>query len=902
VSHERRPIIFAGPSLGSDRIRRIVPDVDLRPPVRRGDLDDIGGGAIVGIIDGLFHQNLAVSPGEVRDAISRGVTVLGAASMGALRAAEVPAVIGIGRIFEMYHAGVIERDDEVAVLVDPDSYRALSVPMVNVRFAVERLVRTGTVDAADGAEIIDAALRLHYTERTYRTIVAGSRLAGNRDSADLIALLESFDLKADDAQLLVERIAGLAKQPPSQPVRTPKSATSNNSYARVKMRESSASTILIWESGDDVGFDDLVMFLKVTGKFDELARHVIGRMAAAGPSLYGDPAGDISPAVLTSQALLDSTRAQWGWQSPEEAHVTMRDLGLGLDDIADSLDAEVSLRQLTAACATSGSAEFLTALRVQLWLDDLSLKRETLRLGALQYFAALGQGMGPLTAAELRDARRCLARVRGVFRWNTVISTLTALGLRQQDVDATVTQLALCRRAAAPLVEILDRPAQQPLVGPPVGRWQDLVQGLASSPKAPGSRRFTLDEAAAVHQADAIAAQMGVVRVGLVGELDTLGVYIAQAFGQRSGWSSSFSSGKSETREGARVGSIMEEVEIHAQDAYEPEHRIRAAYAGAGSELELVDPRELGLPFDTCYSPAEEMDWSPCVDLVTGEQAYVPTACLVGDREPYDILYCPRLGGKIFSSSGLGSGFSMAEAVVHAGAEYIERHAYRLAEIELDNPGRVGVRQFWFVDEQSLPEAPARIISKYTGAGMCVRILDITSEVAIPTFYVRVFDDLFDSETSMSADGFACHPDPEVAVTMALLEAAQTRGGFIAGGREDYSLHARSLGRHERPRTAAPASQLFWFSNDRPTRSFECTRGLETRDTLDELAWMVERVVAAGAQRFLVADYTMSRIRPAAAARVLIPGLETTNPLFTGPRARATVIRDLLPRPTIRTT
>ncbi len=177
------------------------------------------------------------------------------------------------------------------------------------------------------------------------------------------------------------------------------------------MRESSASSVLIWESGDNVAFDDLVMFLKVTGKFDELARHVIGRMAAAGPSLHADPAGDIGPAGLTSQALLDSTRAQWGWQSPEEAHVTMRDLGLGLDDIADSLDAEVSLRQLTAAGATSGSAEFLTALRVELWLNDLSLKRETLRLGALQYFAATGQadgtahGSGTARCAPVSGAR-----------------------------------------------------------------------------------------------------------------------------------------------------------------------------------------------------------------------------------------------------------------------------------------------------------------------------------------------------------------------------------------------------------------------------------------------------------------------------------------------------------------
>ena len=175
-----------------------------------------------------------------------------------------------------------------------------------------------------------------------------------------------------------------------------------------------------------------------------------------------------------------------------------------------------------------------------------------------------------------------------------------------------------------------------------------------------------------------------------------------------------------------------------------------------------------------------------------------------------DIFYSPRLGGKIFSSSGLGSGFSLAEAIVHAGAEYIERHAYRLAEMELDNPGGVGLREFRFIDERSLPETPARIVAKYHQAGMCVRILDITSEIAVPTFYTRVFDDLFKSDRSMSADGFACHPDPEVAVTMALLESAQTRGGYIAGGREDYSLHARSLGRHERPRTAVPKSQIFW--------------------------------------------------------------------------------------------
>src|SRR5688500_13179185 len=95
-------IVFLGPSLPAQLARRLLPDGDLRPPIRRGDLDGIAAGAIVGIVDGLFAQTLAISPGEIREAIERGVTVYGAGSMGALRAAEVPAVIGVGRIFEMY--------------------------------------------------------------------------------------------------------------------------------------------------------------------------------------------------------------------------------------------------------------------------------------------------------------------------------------------------------------------------------------------------------------------------------------------------------------------------------------------------------------------------------------------------------------------------------------------------------------------------------------------------------------------------------------------------------------------------------------------------------------------------------------------------------------------------------
>jgi ribosomal protein S12 methylthiotransferase accessory factor len=896
-----RPIIFVGPSIPLDLAKRTLPGADFRPPIRRGDLIDIPAGSIVGIIDGVFAQMLAISPGEIREAVDRGVAIYGAASIGALRAAEVPQVIGVGRIFEMYRTGMIERDDEVALSIDADTYEPLTESLVNVRYAVERLVRSATLSRDAGDALIDACARLHYTERTFKNIFRNSKLAHNTDADDIIRLLRNFNLKQDDAQLLLETIALVKPLTAIQP----SLATSEGSDrviavdSRVRNRENSDATVIIWESGDCLEFSELVQFLKVTGTFETFARSALSRLALAGRPLRRrstDGAIANGDNANAAQSLLDTARIHWGWESPEEAHVTMRDLGLGLDDVAGSLAAEAIARCLIMTAGVMSGEAFSKALRSELWMNDLALKREALRLGAVQFFVKQGRASGPPTESQLTDAKRCIARLRRVMKWPMAQADLNTLGVSQCELDALVADLAIARRTARPLVEAMDRRPSQSPANSRAADWRAGGLGLESSLKAEETNRFSLSGVEAARCAETIAKQIGIVRIGLIGELDTLGIHIAQAFGERSGWSSSFSSGKAETREGARVGSIMEEVEIHAQDAFHAERAMRTAFADADATMPLLDPRELDLPFDSRYCDTLEIDWLECFDLLNCRKTLVPSACLIGPRVANDIYYSPRLGGKIFSSSGLGSGFSLAEAIVHAAAEYIERHALRLAELELDNPGGIGVRHFWFIDHSSLPDAPRRIVEKYRNAGMCVRILDITSEIAVPTFYVRVFDDPFKSDTSTSSDGFACHPDPEVALTMALLEAAQTKAGFIAGGREDYSLQARSLGRHERPRTAVPQAQAFWFSNDRPVRSFAETTGFISRDILEELEWIVDRVQEAGFEQFLVADYTFARIAPAFAVRVIIPGMETTNPLFTGARGRATSIRDLLPR------
>jgi hypothetical protein len=79
------------------------------------------------LIDGVFHQSLAVWHKEIVFALLEGIVCIGAASMGALRAAELwrYGMIGVGKIFEMYKAG--EEDDSlVAMTFDSETYRPLS--------------------------------------------------------------------------------------------------------------------------------------------------------------------------------------------------------------------------------------------------------------------------------------------------------------------------------------------------------------------------------------------------------------------------------------------------------------------------------------------------------------------------------------------------------------------------------------------------------------------------------------------------------------------------------------------------------------------------------------------------------------------------------------------------------
>jgi len=172
-------IVFLGPSLERETAEKILP-AEYRPPAKRGDLlravED--GARIIGLIDGVFHQESAVAHREILAAVKKGVRVVGASSMGALRAAEMDTLgmTGIGEVYRMYRSGELISDDEVALVFDPETGLSLSEPLVNIRFTLTRAGTEGIISGEEQQILLDIARSTFYPRRTYPAIVSS---AGN---------------------------------------------------------------------------------------------------------------------------------------------------------------------------------------------------------------------------------------------------------------------------------------------------------------------------------------------------------------------------------------------------------------------------------------------------------------------------------------------------------------------------------------------------------------------------------------------------------------------------------------------------------------------------------------------------------------------------------------------------
>jgi TfuA protein len=210
-----KPIIFLGPSLSHEKARAIMPDAEYRPPAKKGDLLKLATDPdvkLVGLVDGVFLQDYPPTPIEVYQlARKQGVTLAGAASLGALRAVELEkfGMVGIGTVFRLYKTGKLNADDEVAVTFSPDGdYRLQSEAMVDIRYNLFLAKKKGIIGSETKQAIARTAKEIYFPHRNYSDILEEARRADGSLGTELDAFQDYIlsnrqSLKEKDAVRLI---------------------------------------------------------------------------------------------------------------------------------------------------------------------------------------------------------------------------------------------------------------------------------------------------------------------------------------------------------------------------------------------------------------------------------------------------------------------------------------------------------------------------------------------------------------------------------------------------------------------------------------------------------------------------------------------------------------------------
>lgn len=353
-----------------------------------------------------------------------------------------------------------------------------------------------------------------------------------------------------------------------------------------------------------------------------------------------------------------------------------------------------------------------------------------------------------------------------------------------------------------------------------------------------------------------LAARIGLTRLADVTGLDSIGIPVVSAI-RPMGRSLSTQQGKGSTLLAARVSALMESIETwHAETAKLPVRRTTAKALGKAAAPLARLPRATGVRRADALASVT-LPWVEGFELVSARPMWVPLQavtldCVFGSRVPhFDV-----------SSNGLASGNCMVEAIVHGLCEVIERDAEARWR-------RSGSQRRLVLDSVQDPSC-LELIERFTRAGVRVVVWDLTSDVGIAVFACAIMEDPEQPAWRQLGlyQGFGCHLAPEIALSRALTEAAQTRLTYIVGARDDFFPFD-----YERA-TDPELLQSIWYQLAHESHQpvlFEELPALASADLGADLELTVDRLGACGNRQVVVVDLSRPEFE-VPVVKVLVPG------------------------------
>ncbi|HEV2845785.1 MAG TPA: TfuA domain-containing protein, partial [Thermoanaerobaculia bacterium] len=411
-----------------------------------------------------YYTVPAMSHKELLYALDAGVRVIGAASLGALRAVELTpwGMIGVGRVFEAYRDGELDGDDEVALLHAPAEfgYRPMTVALVEVREALRGI--------ANGDELVAALKALPFMDRTPALVQSLAReILGEPGAETLRSGMARRSVKREDASLALA-LAAEMHEPAAPRRRTSTGYLISFQEAAARCPEG-PSVLHAWNVAQ-------VFHPEAAGFVREVRRRSLLAEAAERAGIQPDPA-----------ALKEAERRLLRWHEDLLGHPCMP---------GPEYAEEARLRVLAAASGPERLESLARSLDLegQAALESLAAQPDRLPAWLLARAFSFTPAFAPAVAAAgaAEEVQRCFLRWSGGARvvredlwrlaadlWGCTVEEVTAAG-EERGLFSFYT-LADGLRDALELVAAAERLPE------PINDWPALRDRLRAAPDpAPG--------------------------------------------------------------------------------------------------------------------------------------------------------------------------------------------------------------------------------------------------------------------------------------------------------------------------------------------------------------------------------------------------------------------------------